>query len=75
MGRVENQPTGTFRYDKQRPDGTFELHVTVFKLHVLTELDEWPEMNQRRRTWLTPGEAAGAVDEPELKALILGLDG
>ena len=73
-GRAEPEPAGTFRYAKRRPEGTSNLHVTIFMLHVVEELDEWPEKSERQRAWFTPADAANAVDEPELKALILALE-
>ncbi len=46
--------------------------VKVYPLAVTEELDVWPEMSQRERRWMSLADAAAAVDEPELKALILG---
>ena len=46
--------------------------VSVFPLEVLIQLGAWPEAHQRDRRWMTPAEAADAVDEPDLAALIRG---
>lgn len=72
-GRIAGTPLGTFGYVKRyadAPDRT--CAVKVFALAVSEEDDVWPEMSQRERRWMTLSEAAAAVDEPELKALILG---
>ena len=74
-GAVAASPIGCFRYRKRRrlaPDVTAE--VSVYPLRVDELLDEWPEAHQRRRQWFGREEAAAAVAEEELKALILGFE-
>jgi predicted phosphate transport protein (TIGR00153 family) len=62
---------GAYHYDKRRANGTSRLaRVELFPLAVITEFDNWPEMHERNKTWFSTQEAAGAVDEPELRALI-----
>jgi len=34
------------------------------------ELDAWPEMGERTRQWFSLAEAAGLVDEADLKRLL-----
>ena len=46
--------------------------MLVFPLRVEAEADDWPERAERTRRWFAPAEAADAVDEPDLKALIAG---
>jgi 8-oxo-dGTP pyrophosphatase MutT (NUDIX family) len=46
--------------------------VAVFSLHVTQVAEKWPEMRRRTRRWVTPAEAAEMVQEPELRALLLG---
>lgn len=63
---------GTFDYDKRKRDGTLrDTRVEVFPLAVVTEFDDWPEMNQREKSWFSLAEAAARVDEPELQQMIL----
>lgn len=72
-GVIAGTPLGIFGYVKHyadAPDRT--CSVKVFALAVAEVDDVWPEMAQRERRWMTPADAAAAVDEPELKALILG---
>ena len=64
---------GEYRYAKRRPDGTTRnMNVAVFPLQFRTQADEWPEQDERETRWFDLAEAAKAVDEPELKALIAG---
>ena len=44
--------------------------VNVFPLAVVSQFDDWPEQGQREQRWHAPAEAAAAVDEPELKAIL-----
>jgi predicted phosphate transport protein (TIGR00153 family) len=46
------------------------MDVEVFPLLVLDEAAEWPEMDERDKQWCALADAAGAVDEPELKEII-----
>jgi hypothetical protein len=47
------------------------VRVSVYLLEVREELEIWPECARRRRAWFTLAEAAEAVQEPELRALLL----
>ena len=73
LGKVASRSIGTYSYDKRRRSGVVPVLVTVFVLEVTDELDGWPEQDQRQRTWFTVSDAAAAVDEPELAALIRSL--
>lgn len=70
-GLVEAQEIGTYRFDKRRKDGSIEeANVHVFPLRTTIQSGEWPERKERDTRWFTREEAAAAVDEPGLKALI-----
>ena len=70
-GALGSAPLGSYHYDKRRRNGAItRTEVQLFRLTVAEELDDWPERGQRERRWFSPQEAAQAVDEPELKALI-----
>ena len=70
-GNISDQSVGFYRYLKRRPDGGFWLcDVEVFPLEVTHEEDTWREHDERTRRWCSVKQAAEAVDEPELKALI-----
>ncbi|WP_246604922.1 DUF47 family protein [Aquisediminimonas sediminicola] len=71
IGAICPAPVGMYRYRKRRRNGaSLMLEVDVFPLAVTTELDEWDEQDQRDRQWFSLTQAAEAVDEPELRALI-----
>jgi 8-oxo-dGTP pyrophosphatase MutT (NUDIX family) len=73
-GAVSDQPLGRYRYKKRRKLGfSVRAQVHLFEMLVTEVLEDWPERHQRRREWFAPIAAAAAVDEPELKALILSI--
>lgn len=63
-------PLGRYRYDKRKRKGTRAATVEVFPLAVTGHLAQWPEKGQRDLRWFPVADAAKAVDEPELRALI-----
>jgi 8-oxo-dGTP pyrophosphatase MutT (NUDIX family) len=71
VGRIANRPIGTFHYPKRLADGaivTCEVHV--YPLEVERQRTRWREQRQRAQRWFTPQEAAQAVQEAELAALL-----
>jgi 8-oxo-dGTP pyrophosphatase MutT (NUDIX family) len=73
VGQVAKKAVGFFQYDKRLRSGRIQrVSVDVFALQVTEERDTWPEKGQRDKLWTAPAEAAGLVDEPELKALLAG---
>jgi len=73
LGEARVVSIGSYTYEKQRPTGPVPVRVEVYVLEVREELDEWPEAERRQRAWFTPSEAAAAVQEPELRDLLLQL--
>ena len=74
VGRVGDQAIGRYHYNKGMPDkSSVPCAVDVFALEVERQLKSWPERKERRTQWFLPEEAAAAVDEPELAALIRDL--
>jgi two-component system phosphate regulon sensor histidine kinase PhoR len=70
-GEISKAPIGRYDYEKKRGDREpVPAQVTVYSLHVAHQHDVWPEQGQRIRRWFEPIDAAAAVDEPDLKALI-----
>ncbi|MDQ3074585.1 MAG: DUF47 family protein [Pseudomonadota bacterium] len=70
-GAVCPTPLGSYRYRKRRGNGaSLMADVEVFPLAVNEELDHWKEQDQRERRWFSLAEAAGKVDEPDLRDLI-----
>lgn len=62
---------GSFRYRKRHDSGAAVwTDVDVFPFAVTEELDSWKEQGERERRWFTLADAAEAVDEPDLRAMI-----
>ena len=74
IGQIGERPIGQFHYDKRLSDGS-SMHcaVEVFALEVERQMKSWLEKDQRRTRWFAVAEAADAVHEPELRALIANL--
>ena len=72
-GRISQQSLGKFKYDKRENGHLRVLTVVTYLLDVTEEADTWPEASERRRAWFAATEAAGLVDEPALKAILLRL--
>ena len=74
IGRVDPESCGRYAFVKNLPDGGARpCVVSVFRLEVVAELDDWPERDQRERRWFDPRDAAELVAEPDLRRLILQL--
>lgn len=64
---------GSYRYDKRRNSGAIHnMTVDVFPLAFVAQHDTWPEQSQRSSRWFTLPEAADAVNEADLSAIING---
>jgi 8-oxo-dGTP pyrophosphatase MutT (NUDIX family) len=71
-GDVKKEPLGTYHYLKGlKSGGKLRCQVHVFALKVSHQRKTWPERNLRTTRWFSVEEAAAAVAEPELSALIL----
>ena len=74
VGRMGDRPIGHYHYNKGYADGSSVLcSVEVFALEVERQLKSWPERKERRTRWFVLLEAAAAVEEPELAAMIRDL--
>jgi uncharacterized protein len=72
-GRIDPVPIGAYEYDKTLSSGRVRRAVvTVYRLDVTEEREDWPERRQRQRQWLAPSTAATLVAEQELAALLAG---
>jgi uncharacterized protein len=71
LGAACPTPIGTYYYRKKRGNGaSLMVGVEVFPVAVTSELKTWKEQDERERRWFSLADAADAVDEPDLKALI-----
>lgn len=73
-GRVRAEPIGRYRYLKRRTDADEDCEVTTFLLEVVDELQAFPEMDERRRNWFTPAEAADCADDEGLREILRDLE-
>ncbi len=74
-GRIAAISIGGFDYDKRiTPQEARACRVEVFPLLVTKQKAHWREERQRTRRWFGREEAAGHVEEPELKQLIATFD-
>jgi 8-oxo-dGTP pyrophosphatase MutT (NUDIX family) len=73
-GSMSDEAIGHYTYRKSLDDG-LDIHVKtmVFPLIVEEISDEFPEADQRERKWVSQGEAANMVDEPELQSILRAL--
>lgn len=70
-GVIAQKPAGDYEYLKRLKSGAAKLvKVDVYPLQVTGEHATWPEKGQRTLRWMTPVEAALAVQEPDLRDLI-----
>ncbi|MBX9778103.1 MAG: NUDIX hydrolase [Xanthobacteraceae bacterium] len=71
VGEIQKRPLGSYHYKKLLGNGMpVWCTVEVFALAVAGRLDSWPEQAERVGRWFNLDDAANAVDEPELSALI-----
>nr|WP_272210406.1 NUDIX hydrolase [Marinicella sp. W31]MDC2876287.1 NUDIX hydrolase [Marinicella sp. W31] len=71
-GKVSDKPLGNFSYLKRLDNGTsVPCIVALFPLLVRKTKTKFPEADERTRKWTTPEEAAGLVQESELKTLLI----
>jgi 8-oxo-dGTP pyrophosphatase MutT (NUDIX family) len=71
VGKIGEQPIGSFHYDKKRGDGSIvNCTVDTFALEVEQQMPAWPEQDQRQTQWFDPEDAAAQVQESELRDLI-----
>jgi 8-oxo-dGTP pyrophosphatase MutT (NUDIX family) len=73
-GNVREEPVGYFSYAKIIGSGEEKpCRVCVFHVDVETLAKRFPEMDERKRKWMSPVKAAAVVAEPELRSLLAGL--
>lgn len=66
LGEVGTRCIGRYVYQKRGMSRVVEL----FPLLVERELKRWPEMDERRRRWMTVDEAASHVRSAELRCCL-----
>lgn len=72
-GRVHDACIGLYSYNKWLDeDLSLPVIVAVFALKVEKLDDDYPEVAERRRKWMSLKKAAARVVEPELKQMLEG---
>jgi hypothetical protein len=74
LGCVEKIPFGAYVYPKRLETGIYAFRVNVFLLWVEQVLDDWPERADRTRALFSADDAADAVQEVQLKAMLRALN-
>ena len=71
LGTISCRQAGVYRQRKAGPAGRRrEIMVEAFPLLVETLLPSWPEMEQRKRQWLSGVDAIATVKNAELRRLL-----
>ncbi|WP_375462862.1 NUDIX hydrolase [uncultured Methylobacterium sp.] len=71
LGHIGKRPLGFYLYEKRLKNRDSVLcQVKVFPFEVRRQRKRWPEQHEREQRWFTPSEAAEAVTEPGLAAII-----
>ena len=75
ISHLRKSPLGSYRYRKVLRGGAeVPCETLLFAMEVASLAEEYPQRARRERAWVTPEEAAEAVDEPGLRELFLTLD-
>ncbi len=70
-GKLAKKPIGRFFYNKTKDDGErIPVVTSVYPIAVKRVKDKFPEVQQRRRKWVSPKKAAKMVREPDLKLIL-----
>lgn len=70
-GTTDADVIGTYTYDKRQSTGwSIPVETMVYPVAVETIEDEFPEVAQRKRQWVSPDDAADLVQEPELQSIL-----
>lgn len=73
-GKVGKTPMGGYLTEKRFNDGrVVPCHVNVYQIDVKAMTKDYPEASIRQRKWMPLNEAAKAVDDIGLQALLLSV--
>ncbi len=68
-GSIVGQPIGQYEDEKWGS----ELHVYVLLMQVTECADDWPEMRERQRSWMTHANAAESLSHPKQREFLVNL--
>jgi 8-oxo-dGTP pyrophosphatase MutT (NUDIX family) len=66
VGILRPEPVGSYLY--QKDERTF--HVTIYVLDVTEATDDWPEVAERERVWVTHSQALSRLEDPGLRDIL-----
>lgn len=69
IGVAAEDPVGAFMTPKIRPPLIWTVAVTVYPMPIDEVLDDWQEIDQRERRFVTLSEARELLSQPEMIAL------
>lgn len=70
-GKIAETPLGSYEYQKRLDTGGVAICKTqVFPVAVGELAEEYPDMHDRKRKWVSPEQAAGMVEEPQLQDML-----
>lgn len=74
-GTSDGRCLGIFSFSKDAEDlGALPCLAMVYAVRVEDLVDEYPEVGQRKRKWMSRKEAARVVEEPELARILRDFD-
>lgn len=73
-GKVRTKPIGRYKYAKRLPGGVEDCKITTYLLEVTEELDAFPEMADRNRSWFTLAQAIACADDEGLRGILRDLE-
>lgn len=74
-GRCDGRCIGIFSYSKDTEDqGALPCLAMIFAIEVQELAEEYPEVDQRDRVWLSRKKASKLVEEPELARILRDFD-
>ena len=73
-GKVRAKPIGRYKYAKRLPGGVEDCKITTYLLEVTDELERFPEMADRNRSWFTVAEAIAFADDEGLRGILRDLE-
>lgn len=70
-GAMADTSIGTYTYDKTLSSGMpVPVETLVYPLEVTNLKENFPESHERQRKWVSTSDAAGLVQENELKSIL-----
>lgn len=69
---IDEDPIGSYDYQKRRDNGTAEpVTALIYAAKVHELADDYPEAHERKRQWFTLQEASALVAEPALRNVLI----